>query len=175
MQLHQAAEECLLDEKFAHLTIMRSFYENKPPTLTLGTLVKAMKGDIVGGPMYWVCLLPRCDTVRLDEPRAFPFLPLTADQNQFNWVLREGNTYTRLRVENKPYKLRVFTFSPVEHRMVLATKESADYFFYDVDGAQFKWLGELRGDHALRLSGSFAAIMSRIGLSESKWLERFAK
>jgi hypothetical protein len=174
-QLNPAAQERLLDEKFAQLTVMRSFYENKLPTLTLGSVVKMTKDDEAGGSPYWVCLLPRCDTVRLDEPRAFLFLPLLMDQNQFNWVLREGDSYTRLRVESKPYNLRVFTFRPVEHRMILAKKESGDYFFHDVNDIQFKWLGELRGDHALRLSGSFAATMSRIGLSESKWLERSAK
>ncbi len=38
-----------------------------------------------------------------------------------------------------------------------------------------KWMGELRGDHALRLSDYFSATMWPCRLGESKWLERAAK
>lgn len=176
-QLYHSAEDGHLDEKFAHLTVMRSFYENKPPTLTLGTILKAIKRNADDPPEYWVCLLPRCDTVRLDNDQAFPFLPLVINQSRFNVVLHEGDTYTRLFVATKPYDLRVFIFRPeaIRYRKVVAIKESGNYLFKDVCGDRFQWMGELRGDHALRLSHSLAANMSRVGLSESKWLERSAK
>lgn len=40
---------------------------------------------------------------------------------------------------------------------------------------QFKWISELKNDHAQRISNDFAAKLSRVGLDESEWLRRWAK
>ena len=58
--------------KFAILTSTKSHYPIKlyEPTLTLGTIIKDDQEK------YWLCIQPRCDSVRINDERKFLFLAL---------------------------------------------------------------------------------------------------
>ncbi len=166
-----------LDERFAHLTITRAHYANAVPSLTLGTV---LKGELDQTTSYLVCIQPRCDCVGVDSSRRFLFLPLSppTDQNRpFDTVVLDGKEYVRLKCDFKPYRLETIPFEAgdKDRGLVTAEQQSEGYFFNDIDGKSYKWLGELRSDHALRLSDELSATMGRVGLDESEWLRRWAR
>lgn len=164
-----------LDEKFAFITTMRACYEHYVPRLTLGTILKTGSDPIYS---YWVCIQPRCDCVRMDSVRAFPFLPLkqAGEAGKFNIVLNEGDAYIRLLFSEKPYDIRLIRFRPRKRdKGVVTAKRDGDTFYFQSTGnCKYTWIGELRQEQVQRLSNQFAAAVSRVGLDESEWLRLWA-
>ena len=162
-----------LDERFAAISLMRSHYDETVPVLTLGTIIKDVSGD---NPSYFVCVQPRCDCVRLSSKRSFPFLPLIPDKSWFDTVLPDDGQHIRLRVMRKPHQIKLLCFAPraTENGVIVARKEEGQFSFEDVEQHRYQWMGDLRGEHALRLSNEFASTVGRVGLDESEWLRRWA-
>jgi len=161
-----------LDERFAIITTHRTFYTEDERTMSLGTVIKYKPR---GKPAnYYVCVQPRCDSVRLKKPRAFPFLPLVESDNveEFDTILIDDDRYVRLKVSKKPYDLHLITFdsSASGNGSILSVK----HIFTGVNKKKYIWMGEWRFEHAQRLSNSLATEISRVGLNESEWLRRWA-
>lgn len=154
-----------LDEKFAVITNLRSFYDQDERRLTLGTIVE-QDGS------YWVCIQPKCDTYRIEKERHFPFLPLSSQDSERNFdvVIKEGSKYLRMSISKKPYDMRLILFEPNEKKIISTIGQK----FCDSNGSNFKWVGELRAEQAQRLSNRFATELSRVGVNESQWLRRWA-
>ena len=167
------APECL-DERFAYVTTVRSHYGQRIPRLTLGTVLKNEKSGLC-----WVCIQPRCDCVRITGARSFPFLPLTEiiDKNKpFNCVLRQSDQYVRLRLSKKSWDMRLITFKTraKDRGRIVARLKGNVYYFTSHGRTEYRWLGELKPEHALRLAHQFGESLSRVGLNESEWLRRLA-
>ena len=162
-----------LDEKFALITTVRSSYEKRKPKLMFGTIVQNVEDS-----SYWVCLQPRCDCVRIKSARVFPFLPLaiSGENKKFNLVLEEEIKHIRLTLNDKPYDLNLITFvpRPDDNEMIIAMHENAAYYFTNTNNAKYKWIGELRPEHAQKIANEFASNLSRVGLDESEWLRLWA-
>ena len=160
-----------LDESFAFVTSMRSFYGKDERVLTQGTIVKEVGSE---NNRYWICVQPRCDTFRITDARAFPFLPLEREvgNKDFNIVLQEDNQFLRFRVPLKPFKINFMSFEPCEEdKERILTQKGV---FHDTNGSTFEWVGELRQESAQRISNKLAANLSRVGVNESQWLRRWA-
>ncbi|MEM9777532.1 MAG: hypothetical protein AAF902_23340, partial [Chloroflexota bacterium] len=166
-----------LDEHFANLTSMRAMYEGATPTLSLGTILK--KQNVTNGQdkesgdnQYYICLQPRCDCVRVNQPRQFPFLPLTENEGVFDFVIKEENNFLKLKCSRKPFDLKLLEFNGVKSggKVTSQSLRNGDYVFIDEIGETYTWIGELRGEQSLRISSQFATTMSRIGLDEYEWL-----
>lgn len=163
-----------LNEKFAFVTTMRACYSAYVPKLTLGTLLRTESTELAS---YWVCIQPKCDCVRIESPRSFLFLPLRlAGEGRFNIVLNEENAFHRFQCSQKPHDLVMIRFAPNSPTggFVAAKEEAGDYYFWDETLNKYKWMGQLRPDHAQRLSNRLAATLARVGLDESEWLRRWA-
>lgn len=164
-----------LDERFAELFALRSFYGRPNPRLTLGTIIKTTDD----GNQHYVCIQPRCDCIRIREATNFLFLPLTIQTGgkKFDIILRDNGSYIRLSTGKKGYNIKIIEFPPNSegYEVIIASEESGNYYFEDAKGGKYKWIGELRGEQAMRLSNEFAAELSRVGLNESEWLRRHAK
>lgn len=164
-----------LDEKFAFLTTTRFSYTKPAPKLTLGTILKQESSD---APSYWVCIHPRCDCVRLESETAFLFLPLRpqTDRNKkFNLIIEEDSQYVRLLLEKEPANLRLIRFLPNPTRKRVVSEPQGEFhYFPDTMRCKYKWMGELRPEHAQRISNEFAAKLSRVGVDESEWLRLWA-
>lgn len=162
-----------LDEKFALITTVRSYYENRIPYLVFGTILQNIKSSD-----YWVCIQPRCDCVRIPSKRVFPFLSLeiSQDDKRFNIVLEENGEHIKLVLNDKPYDLKLITFAPrvQDKGMIKARNENSSYYFINTGRKKYKWIGELRPEHAQRIANEFAANLSRVGLDESEWLRLWA-
>jgi len=162
-----------LDEKFALITTVRSYYENRIPYLMFGTILQEVKSSD-----YWICIQPRCDCIRITSKRVFPFLSLEISQGdkRFNIVLEENGEHIKLVLNDKPYDLKLITFAPrvQDKGTIKARSENASYFFINTGRKKYRWVGELRPEHAQRLANEFAANLSRVGLDESEWLRLWA-
>lgn len=149
------------------------------PSLTLGTVVVRIAEDGAVDPAgYFLCTQPRCDAVRLEFGRNFPFQAVFVAEEgaAFNLVAaipaQDGKKETvLLSVGSKPHDTRMIEFSPTEGGRVRATKTSeVRYEFVDVRGKRYLWIGDLRDLAAQRTASAVAARMHEVGLDEYEWL-----
>jgi hypothetical protein len=161
------------NQEFAILMSIRSRYGTPPQRLTLGTIVyDASRGT------YLLCAQPRCDSVRLTGERQFPFLPLKAAAAGYDHVLTHGAEIITLQLVDDPYRIEMIGFQPWAEtdREVLARADGEQLFFKSgTRENNFRWIAELRPEHAQRIANALAGKISRVGLNESEWLRLNAK
>ncbi len=60
---------------------------------------------------------------------------------------------------------------------MVAEKKNADtkHLFSDEEKNEYRWVAQLKPDHAQQAAEQFAREISRVGLTESEWLHRGAK
>ncbi len=161
------------NEELAMLMAVNSQYSDEPPQLTLGTLVLHEKE---GQKSYWLCLQPRCDSVRLTRARGFPMLKLSQADDRFSVVVRVDNAFVRLRIDPRPFKIRTVEFKPDKAKqVVIAIADPSGQHWFESKDPPFRcrWIGELKFEQAQRAVQAFANQNSRVGLTESEWQRRW--
>jgi len=159
----------ILDLKYAALTTLRSKYSNSLPYLTLGIIVKELSDQ----EKYWICLQPRCDSVRLSGDTSFPFLPVS-DKGKIHCVIPDGSdSFVRKKISLKFSDCKKISFSanPLT-KIIQATAVGAEFLFQDIRDNKFRFICELKPEYAQRLSNSFAANISRVATNNTEWLRR---
>ncbi|MFC1946116.1 response regulator receiver domain [Chloroflexota bacterium] len=165
------ADNLNLDHKFAVLSTLRSFYGKPIPKLNLGTIIKTVDGT----EEYYICIQPRCDCVRIDTSRKFLFLPLVnADGDVFDLVINHGDQFLKFKIKNSSYDVLPLDFSgdAAWKGRIFSRFQDEAYFFKDMANKSYKWIGEMKIEHALSLSSVYSAELSRVGPNESEWLRR---
>ncbi|MFI8193191.1 response regulator receiver domain [Streptomyces sp. NPDC085946] len=163
----------------------------REPTLQLGTILIRDAGTSVGelapDPLreseqdeskreFLLCLQPLCDSERLesDERRGFPMIPLSEVElgKEFHFLALDHCKEKRaLAGTAKPHEMIIIPFRPTgSEGVVRAVKRDDIPRFTSDDGEEFLWIGELRPEHALRVSHELGRLISRVGLDESEWL-----
>lgn len=167
--------------KLAMLMSHRTFYGNDEKSLTLGTIIR--KGT-VDHPEYLLCLLPSCDTVRLSEKRRFVFCTLNVmnqdnsvkektshiieDDKIFKELLYSPNSYNCVTLEFEP--------NPATKKVMAEHDENNNLsFICKTDEQRYKWIAQLKPEHAQRAAEQFSSNLSRVGLTESEWLRLMSK
>ena len=176
----RSAEEA--HERFARLASFRTEMFDRTdlppswvPTLTLGTLIRRVgEGE---GSGYLLCTQPRCDALRLDGPRRYPFqTAVEATGEAFNLVaavpdVAGGVRNVKLVVKSKPFDSLMLSFAPTGAGRVQAARvEGVRFEFVDVDGHRYFWIGDLREMTAQRAASSVAARLHEVGIDEFEWL-----
>ena len=169
-----------LDEQLAWIITSRTVFNAPPPTLWLGTVVaRRGHGNENGEGPYFICLRPRCDSVRLKGKTSFAFLPLGEPrQGQEQLIVRFKDSYGRRGIALDASGWQVHVFEPHHERnAVVARKEDSRhvFFFIDADGNEYEWLGELKAEFAQRIAQIFAGTLSRVAVDDSEWLRRSAR
>jgi hypothetical protein len=174
-----------IDCKFSMLTSLKNRYNGvSNPILTLGTILKENleEESTEDSHKYWLCIMPRCDCVRIgDGKRNFFFLHLEegTDNGEFNIVvLGEDDNFVKLKINNKIFNSRFahFEFTATNSNQVQSEEKEGNLVFYTTDKSKcFKWVSELKKEHAQRIVNNLASEISRVGLDESEWLRRSAK
>lgn len=151
---------------------LRSRYTKPTPVLQLGSILER-------GGEYAVCVQPLCDSVRIHGTRAFPLLPLEVategDGKPGDGLLtvadaRAEGGYVRLRVRAKPAGILMETFKASGSGVVQARSNRGVSRFPLGSGKSWRWLGELKPDHAQRVVERLSSEFSRVGLDESEVL-----
>ncbi len=160
------------DHELAVLMSVRSRY-GSPPHLTLGSIVLETRKS---RPQYLLCMQPRCDSVRLDNPRFFPFLPMkpVSSNGECTFIIEEKSKTIRLRLNSTPFEVRMIKFSPGTDRRVLARRgKNGRYFKAPETKSTYRWVADLKPEHAQRVANVYAHKLSRVGLTESEWLRKW--
>ena len=161
----------------------RTVFDAPSPILQLGTVLQkpshANAGDANASDAngsYFLCMRPRCDSVRLQEKTAFLLLPLLIEPkpNSVQLVLHTGgDTYRRVSVCMETSQWSLVNFVPDEDRgSVVAEKKGSCFYFTGEEEDEFRWLGELKAEFAQRVAQEFAAGLSRVPINNSEWLRR---
>ena len=167
--------------KLAMLMSHRTPYGKIEKSLTLGTIIR--KGTI-DNPQYLLCLLPICDTVRLSEKRRFVFCVLDvmneghSTNQKANHIIEDTNGFRELLYTPKSYNCVTLDFEPnSKSNSVIATKdkEKTLSFICKTDKKRYKWIAQLKPEHAQRAAEQFSSNLSRVGLTESEWLRLMSK
>ncbi len=151
-----------------------------PPVLTLGTIMRRLPdaGATATDPVeyFLLCTQPACDSVRIEDKQAFPFQRLDVPDERhpnFNIVVRlKDKTDARLRINGKPHRTEMFTFSRAsEQRMFVVAKIDGEmYVFEDIDGKRFEWIADLKDLTAQWATNMLGASFNRVGLDRFEWL-----
>ena len=169
--------------EFAALTTLKTQYMKPPPQLTLGTLLARGAGK---RRRHYVCMQPRCDSVRLTGKADFPLLPLVAvsGSDDFNLIVptyAKGSSgrpsaYLRLKIDMRPTKLVMVPFPVTAGRdCVIAESQGRQFRFNATPGHHYKWVGQLKSQHAQRLAEELGTEFSRVGLTEAEWLRKWSR
>jgi hypothetical protein len=166
-------------EKLAALFCNRTQYGDDGRKLSFGTVVRH-KDKEEDAWEYSVCLMPICDSQRLDTPCNFPFWRLKTDARRGNVGKKSGiviidpdeNTQCLAAGGKIRGMLWLQEFAPGPSRTVVATRND-NRFRFDVVNIIIEWVAELKPLHAQRIAAHMGAEASRIGLVESEWLRLF--
>lgn len=170
-EIKQKAEDSNI--RFARLTTIRNRYlDASKPILTLGVI---LKGSTVSGENeYWICIQPKCDSVRIPEEenlyqgRFFLFLNLSIRKGDPDIVIDSDLSF---KINYNITKSRQFMFKPTKKGMVVVRKDSSDkWFFLDSFGRRFEYIAELKNDFAQGIANIFASQVSRVATNHSEWL-----
>ena len=156
--------------EFAWLASHRAVTGPEPKRLHLGTIVRECSES--GG--HYVCIRPRCDSVRLKGDTPFLFLSLTKEAGDSQLVIRTKNGFAKRTISNTPV---VRTFAPADGTEVVQTRadDQNGHHFADCDEMKFEWVGELRQEFAQRIVHRFGSHLGRVAAEDSEWLRRTAR
>lgn len=143
------------------------------PKLALGTVVQQITDGVLG--TILMCVQPRCDSVRLGGPTAFPF-QTAGGEGQFNLVVRDAADVDRQTWVNlKPRDAVMIRFTPHADRLaVLARRdpETGRFIFDDENNTTFVWLGDLIAMKAQRWASELGSRVQVVGMDELEWLRQ---
>lgn len=169
------------NRRFAALLSLKTRYPGQSPRLSIGTVLCARE---CGENRYFLCLQPKCDSVRLCSSTGFPLIPLLrlkdvmvgAGATSLRLVVEtEKDEWEHFGIETKPSELTVRFFRPGPNPpgVIVASKEQdGSSYFEDVCGRKYRWMAEMKDEHALAVAGEIASALGRPGPNETEWLRR---
>lgn len=153
------------ERDFAKLTTIQTEYSKIFKHLTLGVIIEDLEHNI-----RYLCLQPRCDSVRLRENTDFVFLTLEeATNNKFHLLIGEEEKKYLIKY-NKDRKSIVFN---VDSSLQIAVNDEEKNFI-DVNEKKYKYISTLKKLKAQQIVNEYSAYISRVGLNESEYLRRSA-
>lgn len=158
----------------SQLFCYRTVYGNTR-VLKFGTIVREM-----GSERRYVCMMPTCDCVRLDDDVIeFPFWELTPvdanhrghahgalvtdDRGKSKTLCVKGKIRKKMRFW-KFHANRVVKFEKHGEKFILSAEMEAK------PATRFEWVAALKPLHAQRMAEYVSRQFSRVGLAESEWL-----
>lgn len=173
-----------------HITLKREAFgqsklrseEGWTPSLTLGTILRQNAGTKEEPKhLYFYCLTPACDTVRLNgDERTFLVLELEEAKEKTNLLIaEEGGTYKCLYIDPKPMNIRAYRFKSCQTSGRVKAKARAvegqkteSFFFETCQEPVFEalWLGEVRRNRANRDMANLNREWLRFGIKDSEYL-----
>ena len=144
--------------------------------MRFGTVVSNVTDDATEMRDYYLCLMPLCDSIRLDDAirHRFPFWKLdvvdVAEEalKAHGLYVKVGDRYSLLCAKGKiREQFSLFEFCSANHVVGF----DADNKIKTPDGhVEFEWVAELKSAHIQRMAEFVSREFSRVGLTESEWL-----
>ena len=168
-----AAEAALSNRLFSALFNLKSLYPESQPKLTLGTILLKRSG---WSRQYLLCLQPKCDSVRLSSPTGFPLVPMEVvenDSKRFRIAVNmEPGEWELLDFSESPSSMTVTRFKPGPNPPgeVVAFSRRNRFYFKDTQQRVYRWVAQMKDEHALKIAGNFASALARPGPNDSEWI-----
>lgn len=159
---NNAHASCCLFSKITQHKIQYGLNEH---ILTLGTV---LKNKIKDKEEYYVCIQPRCDSVRIkkNQEKDFVFLKLAKSDSGIPIILPDD---TELRCQ-KSFDLKIYTFKQTNNTGVIKTsKEGEKYVYKTITGEKLEWIVQIKDMHAQHIADAYSASLSRVGINNSEW------
>lgn len=158
------------------------------PYLTQGTIIKSVDTGT-----YFVCVMPKCDTARVEKARNFSFARLTPNDGVFDLVAPDINTkgaYVHLLTNLKFYELEHIVFKASGSSKVEAVDDQGKLVFESEPdnrietnkdkevgdnkeaGKKYLWIGDLEDLDVQTKVSSIVGDFNRIGVDEVEYLRR---
>ena len=159
--------------RFASLMKMRNVHTGDRPHLTLGTILFRRRDGI-----YFICVQPKCDSVRLKDSTPFPLLSLSRvnENDKFDLILKDeedGNNWICLVAQTKSKALELPRFTPeATSGMVVATPKAGRVSIRDDKNVEYRWVAAMKDEHALKIVSELSSNLARPGPNDSEWLRR---
>jgi len=171
-----AERSIVSNQDLAMLMSIRSRYSTPPPVLRLGSIVLETRGK---NSEFLLCVQPLCDSVRINKERSFPFLPLkkVSESAACDFLIKDRGGILRFALRSKPFEARMVTFKPAktEREIVARTAKTGRFFKASSGQSTYRWIADLKSDHAQRVANDYAYEISRVGLTESEWLRKISQ
>lgn len=168
-----------LDLQLAWMINFRTVFNAPPPVLWLGTVLRRDSDKDDTG--FFLCMRPRCDSMRLKGEDIFLLLPLIEPKEKtIQLVIRissEPETYRRVSVGIQASEWSLVRFVPSKAGGPVTAEKDNDgaFFFVAADETRYQWVGELKAEFAQRIAQHFASGLSRVAVDNSEWLRRHEK
>ena len=163
-----------LDHQLAWMFNFRTVSNSPPPILQLGTALE--KRNREDGNALYLCMRPRCDSLRLQNAETFLLLPLIDPvRGTIQLVLKtDKGEYLRRSLCTSPSQWLLVEFAPDDSKRCVVAVKGADgqFSFTSTNGTRFNWIGELKAEFAQRVAQHFASGLSRVATDNSEWLRR---
>lgn len=161
------------DLGFSFITQNKITLNNKSfkPILQLGTIIQNLtRGN------YYLCLQPKCDSVRLKEVTNILFVPMIeSEDNQFDIIINHDG-YKKFRLNYLVSDFITIPFAPTEKETISGFHKYNRINFYSYCeenkdyGSWYKWITELKDNQAQRIVHAYSVKLSRVGLDDYEWL-----
>ncbi|WP_455666764.1 response regulator receiver domain [Phocaeicola sp.] len=164
------------NKKFAKLTTIKKKYIGckNIPFLELGVILKTK--SIGGEEEYWICIQPKCDSIRIDHTenvsmgRRFLFLKLFIQETEDKGHII-SDTDSLLQIKFKITESKQFIFKPANgHSVIYGLGYENHWYFLDTFGLRFDYVCELKNDFAQSIAHDFGEQLSRVAINHSEWL-----
>ncbi|MGY4532932.1 hypothetical protein ACVW0Y_002062 [Pseudomonas sp. TE3786] len=152
------------------------------PMLSLGVIIQPVDESL---DVVWLCLQPKCDSVRLDQrssPRGFLFVEMVKDDKCFDLVIPSLQGPKSFRLAYGEPVIRTVRFGATEGKsLALAKKQSEglafsddqrcdEWLFTDAQGNDWRWVAEVREQQVLNFVNKITGQLTRVGLNQAEWL-----
>ena len=80
-------------------------------------------------------------------------------------------------IKPKPSELSIRFFKPSSNppgEVVATEMENGGFFFEDNEGRKYRWMAEMKDEHALGIAGEVASALARPGPNDAEWLRKAA-
>ena len=164
-----------LDRRLAAMMCFRTVFDRPLKRLWMGTAVR--RRDESGCYRHFLCMRPRCDSVRMTKAESFLLVPLSCPKaNTFQIVApleQDAKSHSRLSVDTNMSEWLMVDFEPdSDDSSVVARQDGTISYFLSTDDMRYEWIGELKFELAQSVAQSLASSLSRVALDRSEWLLR---
>lgn len=160
-------------QELAALTAFKRTYKDLHegiPYLTQGTLIKSSSSND-----YFVCVMPKCDTARVNTERSFSFAKLEINNETYDLIapdITQMDSYIHLKTNFKFYELENIRFSPNDSSKIVASKIDGNIVFTSKEEIEYQWIGDLKDLDIQNKVSSIVGDFNRIGVDEIEWVRR---
>lgn len=179
---------CKLNKQFTSMTQNKTtFYsETCLPYLTLGTVLSCQEKKITNERQetvenkYYLCLQPRCDSVRVDEKTNFILMPLceTGKDSALKLCVDDKLHNKQLMFKHgKVHDIKLVAFKKdyIDNEKVTFKYNDNHYVIESQNNDKYILISELKFQYAQRIIQQYANDICRVGFDEYEWFRKLHK